>query len=403
MMAIAILVLKNHDMLSYFALVIRVLFLLIALGGIVYFLLAIYATRQLRRQRQPRLLSAPLPTTSLPPFSVLKPLCGAEPQLRQCLESFFCQQYPQFEILFAVHLADDPALAVVHDLQACYPQIPTQVIVTGPPPYANAKAYSMQQMSQTAHHQFLVVTDSDTSANPQYLQQLAAAFINPQVGVVTNLYRGVGGHDFWAKLEALGMSTEFMAGVIVANYLEGMKFALGPSMAVRRDCLQAIGGFAAMADYLADDFVLGEWATNAGYQVALVVDPVDHHASLGGFNNTFKHRLRWNRSTRFSRPQGYIGQGFTYGLAWAIIGAILFPHPWSITLLGIALVARIWLVWELGTRLLQDPLTLRRWWWIPLQDLLSLASWFGGFGSRKIIWRNQRYRLLDGGRFAPFK
>jgi ceramide glucosyltransferase len=391
-------------MISYFALVIRVILFLIALGGVVYFLLAIYAIRRLRRQRQEQHLNTPLSTSTLPPISVLKPLCGYEPQLDQCLASFFNQQYPQFEILFAVHSAEDPALTVVQELQARYPQIPSQVIITGPPPYANAKAYSMQQMSQRAQHEILVVTDSDTAVHPEYLQQLAATFANPQIGVVTHLYRGVGGDDFWAKLEALGMSTEFMAGVIVANHLEGMKFALGPSMAVRHNCLQAIGGFAAMADYLADDFVLGEWATQAGYQVALITDPVDHHASLGGFSNTFKHRLRWNRSTRFSRPQGYIGQGFTYGLAWALIGALLFPYSLlNLTMLALASLIRLWLVWELGVQLLRDPLTLRRCWWLPLQDLLSLASWFGGFGSRTIIWRNQYYRLLDGGRFAPVK
>jgi ceramide glucosyltransferase len=197
------------------------------------------------------------------------------------------------------------------------------------------------------------------------------------------------------------MSTEFMAGVVVANHLEGMKFTLGPSMAVRRDCLRAIGGFAAMADYLADDFVLGHWASEAGYQVALMPQPVNHHATALGFASSFKHRLRWNRSSRFSRPAGYIGQGFTYGLPWALLLFLAAQCWWTGSLLFAVAVARFFLAYELGARLLDDRGSLRRFWLIPLQDMLSFATWVGGFVGREIIWRNERYRLLEGGKFEP--
>jgi ceramide glucosyltransferase len=259
----------------------------------------------------------------------------------------------------------------------------------------------MKKMSELANGEILVITDSDTSVCRDYLKQMAANFASPNVGAVTNLYRGVSGDDLWSKLEALGMSTEFMAGVVVANHLEGMKFALGPSMAIRRDCLRAIGGFEAMADFLADDFVLGHWAANAGYQVILSTNVINHHATALGFINSFKHRLRWNRSSRFSRPSGYYGQGFTYGLPWALILFLTAPFWWSGCLLAAVIAVRMWMSFELATRLLEDRVALKHFWLIPLQDLLSFATWVGAFMGREIIWRNERYRLLEGGRFEP--
>ncbi len=366
-------------------------------GGLVYYLLAIVATRKLCKTR-----SAEAPESGeLPAISLLKPLRGADPELERHLESFFQQDYPSFEILFAMRRADDPAAAVAERLMARYPQIPTRLIFTGEPPYANAKVYSMEKMAEAASAGVLVITDSDTSVDKDYLRRVAAAFRPERVGAATNLYRGVSGSDLWSKLEALGMSTEFMAGVVVANHLEGMKFTLGPSMAIRRECLREIGGFEAMADYLADDFVLGQWASDAGYQVALLPHPVNHHATALGFTSSFKHRLRWNRSSRFSRPAGYVGQGFTYGAPWALLLFLAAPFWWSGSLLLVVMAARMWLASELALRLLGAKDSLRQFWLIPLQDMLSFATWIGGFAGREIIWRNERYRLLEGGRFAP--
>jgi ceramide glucosyltransferase len=364
-------------------------------GGLVYYLLAIVSARKLRKARGAAELAA------LPAISLLKPLRGADPDLGGHLESFFLLDYPSFEILFAVRSADDRAVAVVEQLMKRYPQIPARLILTGEPPYASAKVYSMEKMAEAASADILVITDSDTSVGKDYLRRIAAAFAPERVGVVTNLYRGAPGADLWSKLEALGMSTEFMAGVVVANHLEGMKFALGPSMAVRRDCLRAIGGFAAMSDYHDDDFALGKWASEAGYEVALLPHPVNHHATAVGFTSSFKHRLRWNRSSRFSRPAGYIGQGFTYGLPWVLLLFLAAPFWWSGSLLLAMTAARLWMAYELALRLLDDRGALRRFWLIPLQDLLSFGAWIGGFVGREIVWRGERYRILEGGRIMP--
>jgi ceramide glucosyltransferase len=368
------------------------------LGGLAYYLIAIFCAYRLSRRRLPPYDQQ---QNELPPMSLLKPLCGAEPELEQCLATFFTQDYPEYEILFAVRHPADPAVEVVNRLRQAYPQTPTKMVYTGEPPYANAKIYSLEKMAEAARHELLIITDSDTRVAPDYLKAMAREFAAPDVGAVTNLYRGVNGGDLWSRLEALGMSTDFMAGVVVAERLEGMKFMLGPSMALRRACLKDIGGFGALRDYLADDFVLGNWAEATGWRVALSTYVVNHHVSSVGFLPTFRHRLRWNRSTRFSRPAGYLGQGFTYGSSWALLLWLLFPSFPAGVLLLVTLLLRGWLAAILAVDLLADTTVINRLGLLPLQDLLSFASWLGGFMSREVVWRNERYRLLDGGRFEP--
>ncbi|HMX24819.1 MAG TPA: bacteriohopanetetrol glucosamine biosynthesis glycosyltransferase HpnI [Blastocatellia bacterium] len=366
-------------------------------GGAAYCLIALFSVRRLRRKMQ----AASTATVPTPPMSLLKPLRGAEAGLEEYLTTFFQQDYPTYEILFAVREESDPAVAVVNRLRQRFPAIPVKLLLTGQPPYANAKVYSMEKMAEAAAHSLLIITDSDASVAPDYLLAMAREFASPKVGAVTNLYRGVPGRDFWSRLEALGMSTEFMAGVVVAERMEGMKFALGPSMAISKECLLAIGGFAAMADYLADDFVLGHWSAEAGYEVRLSAHVINHHASTVGFLETFKHRLRWNRSSRYSRPSGYYGQGFTYFLPWTILLFLFAPAAWSLAVLLIVLGLRGWLALELGLKLLGDKTVSGSLWLVPLQDAISFATWLGGLKGREIIWRNERYRLHKGGRFAP--
>jgi ceramide glucosyltransferase len=369
-----------------------------AVGAFIYQSLAICCVIQFKRHKaketQPKLIPGL-------PISLLKPLLGAETGLEKYLTSFFTQKYQEYEILFAMRTAADPAAAVVAGLQRRYSHIPTQIIFTGEPLYANAKVFSLEKMAQHANHELLVITDSDTEVTSDYLDTVAQAFSDPQVGALTHLYRGVAHDEFWAKLEALGMSTEFMAGVIVAEKLEGMKFALGPSMAIRKQCLTDIGGFTAMRDYLADDFILGNWSDRAGWKVLLDGMIVNHAVSTTGFLPTFQHRLRWNRSTRFSRPLGYLGQGFIYALSWSLLLFGLFPANLTFALLLLTLAARVMLAILLGHGVLRDVAVVPRLWLLPLQDLLSFASWWGGWLSREVLWRGERYRLLSGGKFIP--
>ena len=367
-----------------------------AIGGLAYFLLAILAVQKLKRKHA----IANVSQDYSPPVSLLKPLYGIDPELGKNLETFFRQDYPVFEILFAVRDESDPSVALVQKLMKRFANIPCTLIVTGEPPYPNAKVFSLEKMAKVASHDLLVITDSDVSVASNYLTNIACSFEAKEVGLVTNLYRGVGGQDLWSKLEALGMSTEFMAGVIVAEFLEGMKFSLGPSMAISTTCLRVIGGFGSLADYLADDFILGEKVFLQEFRVVLSADVINHHAYSTGFQNSFKHRLRWNRSSRFSRPAGYFGQGFTYGLPWALILFLFTPTGWSATLLLGSAILRGWLAYAMGKQLLGDSSVIRRLWLVPLQDVLSFATWVGGFFGTEVVWRGERYRIQRGGRFV---
>jgi ceramide glucosyltransferase len=203
-------------MLSQFYLAAQIFLFMVSAGGIAYYLIAIAAARRLVKA-----LAAPSsPPAAWPPFSLLKPLGGAEGGLESYLESFFCRDYPSYEIIFAMRHQTDPAMSIVRHLMARYPQIPTRLILTGEPPYANAKVCSTEKMAEAAQHEILVITHSDASVSPGYLRNLAVTFASPEAGAVANLYRGVVGEEFWSKLEVLGLSTEFMAGRIVADHLD---------------------------------------------------------------------------------------------------------------------------------------------------------------------------------------
>ena len=377
------------------------------LGGLIYCLLGLAAARRLREEARSALT---------PPFvaSLLKPLLGSERNLEQNLESFFQQDYPDYEILFGVSREDDPALEIVERLRRKYPERDVQVVIAAASPYPNAKVYSMQRMARVARGQVLVISDSDVSVTPDYLRAVISGFADRQTGVVTCLYRGVPGASLWSRLEALGMSTRFMPGILAAWALEdrkstGIQFALGPTMAIRRECLRAIGGFSAMANYLADDFVLGKWAAKHGFRVVLSPYVLNHHVLGESFAATFRHQLRWARSTRSSRPLGYIGELFTHPTALAAMVAVWgltragMPISLAAAILAVTLALRWSVSYEVGCGVLHDSEIRRSWWLIPLGDLLGFAIWLCGFTGRKIYWRGIAYRVGSDGRFEPLE
>lgn len=362
------------------------------IGGMVYCGLALWAAWRFKSHSET--------SSSHEPFvSLLKPLSGDEPNLESNLESFFVQDYPGYEIVFAVNRADDPALAVAKRVGGRYPNIPARFVVAGPVPWPNAKVYSLEKSTALARGDVLVISDSDVSVGPDYLRRVVQPFADPRVGVVTCIYRGVPGDGFWSRLEALAMSSTFMPGVLVAWAMEGMKFALGPTMAVQRKCLAAIGGFSGMANYLADDFLLGNWAAREGYQVVLSPYVVDHHVLGTGFAATFKHRLRWARSTRRSRPWGYIGEGFTHPTAAALGLVLVAPHPLTWAALAVTLLMRWTINWSVSWQVLRDPHARQGWWLVPAQDLVEFVVWCAGFTGRTVMWRGLAYKVGHEGRF----
>jgi threonyl-tRNA synthetase len=322
---------------------------------------------------------------------------GAEDELGENLGSFFEQDHPRYELLFAVRSAEDPAVAVVEKLRTAYPAVPSRLIVTGEPPYPNAKVFSLDRMIAAARHELLVMSDSDIRVGPDFLRIVESEFSDPGVGLATCPYRAVPGPSIWSRMEAIGMNTHFLAGVLVARMLEGMRFALGPTIVARRQVLESLGGIGRFQEYLAEDFVLGQQAADSGAGVILSAAVIEHHIGGHAFRRNLAHRLRWNRSTRRSRPWGYLGQIFTNPLPVALLVWAAEPAWWPV--IPATAAFRLLAGWAAAGLVLRDSLTVRRWFLVPLEDLWSFLLWLAAFFGNTIEWRGRRYELLKDGRF----
>jgi len=369
---------------------------LLVTGSLVYCVLTIVAAVRYRAVRPALLRAAALGNAA--PISILKPLAGIDDGLEENLRTFFEQEYSNFEILLAVRNPDDPAIAVAERLRARYRSVPSRLIVTGEPPYPNAKVYSLDRMLAEARHDLLVMSDSDVRVTPDMLAVIAAEFQDAKLGLATCPYRAVPGRSFWNTLEAVGLNTEFIGGVLVARMLDGMKFALGPTIAARRATLAGIGGFDAVKDFLAEDFVMGNLAAARGDGVILSSYVIEHHIGAQTLAANLRHRLRWNRSTRRSRPAGYAGQLFTNPLPLALLLWAVKPEWWPAAAAAVFLRAAAG--WAAAGYVLRDPLTARLFFLVPLQDLLSFAMWLAGFFGNTILWRGRKYYLQADGRFV---
>jgi ceramide glucosyltransferase len=370
--------------------------LLGTLTSAVFLLLSIVGIFRFRSETR-RSASTKVNDAELPPVSVLKPVHGMEAQLRENIESFFRQDYPSYEILFAADEADDLALNLVREISARYPQIPCRILVTGKPPWPNPPAYCFYRMSDVAAHEILVTSDSDVEVAPHYLREVVAPMLDPKVGMVTCVYRGKNAAGFWAGLTAIGMSVEMTAGVLVANLLEGMKFGLGPTIAVKKEPLNKIGGYEVLGDYFANDFMIGNLIDKAGYRVVLSEHVIDHVVSQKNFNKMWENQLRWAKSTRYSRPKGHFGSvlifAIPYGLLGLAAGLALGLPGLGLVLFGAALLNRIIESWAVGWGVVRDPVALKRIWMFPLRDLLGFVVWVGSYTGATTAWRDSRYEL----------
>jgi ceramide glucosyltransferase len=360
--------------------------LAIVLGALVYSVLSILAA--IRYLRVPA-----SPANATEPVSILKPLSGLDDNLESNLRTFFEQNYPAFEILFAVRHANDPAVAVVEKLQLEYPRVPTRLLVTGEPPYPNAKVFSLSHMLKLAANDLVVMSDSDIRAPSDLLCQVATEFQDDSLGVATCPYRTVPADSLWSCLEATGLNTDFLSGILVARMLEGMKFAVGATIAARRRALTAIGGFGRLKDYLAEDFVMGKLVAEAGYKVILSSQVVEHCLGSSGLRQNAAHRLRWVRSTRRSRPAGYVGQLFTMPFPLAVVLCVADPAWWPV--LPLTLLVRGVAAYVVSARVLRTRIN---WLLLPIEDLVGFGFWLAGFFGDTIVWREQKYRLKRDGR-----
>lgn len=340
----------------------------------------------------------------LPPVSILKPVHGKEARMRENIESFFQQDYPQYEILFAADEADDAALPLIREICAQFPHIRSRILVTGPPPWPNAQNFCFHHLAKAAAYDILVTSDSDVEVAPNYLRDVVPPLLDPQVGAVTCMFRGKSAGGPWAALDAIGQSVEFSAGVLMSNLLEETKFALGPTIAVRKDSLERMGGFAAVREYLSNDFVVGNFIYKAGYKVLLSSHVVDHMSPPMTFHRMWERQLRWAMGTRYSRPKGHFGSGLTFAVPYGILGLIaasILGHPLAgLVMLAAALLNRMAGCWIVGWWAAGDAAALR---WIPLyplRDLHGFIIWCASYICKRSLWRDNKYELLKGGRLV---
>ena len=361
-----------------------------------YYLLCLWSAASFLRERTRSVVASD--TLELPPVSILKPLKGTDPEMYESFRSHCLQDYPEYEIIFGVSDPGDEAIESVRKLQQEFPDREIRLVVAPEILGANVKVSNLAQMLPAAQHEFLIVNDSDIRVPPDYLRRVVAPLANPNVGMVTCLYRGVAGATLGSRLEALGISTDFCAGVLAARQLEGgIRFGLGSTLAFRRTELEKIGGFNSFVDYLADDYELGKRIAGLGFAVELsdvVVETFLPSYDLGDF---FAHQLRWGRGVRDARAGGYLGLVFTFGLMWATLAlAASRGALWAWIALMITLLLRFAVAMAVGRRILQDSRALKNAWLIPPRDLIADVVWMVSLVGHTVVWRGERFQLKAG-------
>jgi ceramide glucosyltransferase len=334
-----------------------------------------------------------------PPVSILKPLKGFDHDMYAGFVSHCRQEYAgEYEVLFGVSSLEDPAVAAVEQLRADFPEVAIRLVVTPEVLGPNGKVSNLAQMLPQARYGYVLINDSDIRVSPRYLAHVMALFQDPKMGMVTALYRGRSHGTVWSKMEALGISTDFTAGVLTARKIEGgIRFGLGSTLAMSRSALDAIGGLAPLAEYLADDYELGARIAAKGFHVELCDEVVETTVPAYGFQPFWEHQLRWARGVRDSRKGGYAGVVFTFGLPWALLnvvasGADLF----SVALLSLVFAARVTMALALGVGVLRDLEVLRDLWLLPLRDIVALCVWAWSYAGNTVVWRGQEFGLKDG-------
>jgi ceramide glucosyltransferase len=358
----------------------------------------------------------------LPAISLFKPLHGDEAGLEANLRTFFEQDYlehvaraggatvedgvSRLEVLFCARSEADEGLEIARRVAAEYPEITTRFVTSGAPWAANAKVCSLAAMAKVATHDLWAISDSDVRVTPDYLRRIVMPFADEQVGCATCLYRGVvikGG--LWSQLEAVGMTIEMSSGICADSLVEPVQFALGPTMVTRRARVEEVGGFESMADYCADDFVLGNWIAKNGHKVVLSGHAIDHMVLQGDFVDSMKHQVRWMKSTRFSRPKGHFGTGLTFGVPFGVmvwVGALMLGMPllgWC-ALLG-SVLGRSLQAFVVGKYVVREKRIWAAMVLFPLRDLIGALIWALSYASNRIQWRGEIYELVDGGRMRP--
>jgi len=382
-------------MMSHFAMW-RDAVLLLAAAPLVYYALAMLAALRFFRRARTQVLPS-----FTPGVSVLKPVLGVDFASHENFSSFCLQDYPEYEILFAVNGDADPAVQLIRRIIADFPERKIRLLVGAEHLGANRKVNKLARLSREARHELLVLTDGDVRVGPHYLREVTAPLADRRIGAVTSFYRGIAEKNLGAEIEAVGASSDFFAGVLMAGWMEGITFALGASISTTKEWLGKMGGFEAIADALADDYELGHRIAKAGGEVALsreAVWTVYPAQSLRGF---WDHQVRWARTVRLCRPLSYIGLLFTQGLPWVLLAALVAPAKWiAVAYLLAYLVLRFAMAWTVGVWGVGDELLRHKIWLVPLRDTIHFVVWLASFGSNHVRWGGVEY-VIRQGRMVP--
>jgi ceramide glucosyltransferase len=385
-----------------FALAVEVVTTVLAVAGIGYFLAAIVAARVFftaQRKLRSQFTSG---------VSILKSLKGTDPGMLDAFRSHCRQVYDdKYELLFGVSSLEDPAVADVRQLQQEFPDRVIRLFECPTRLGTNGKVSTLAQFAPHARYEFLLINDSDITVGPRYLERVMDQFATRKlrrqkpskpVGLVTALYRGRAHGTLPSRLEALGISTDFMPSVLLSRMLEGgLKYGLGSTLAVRRETLERIGGFEALVNHLADDYELGARVAKAGYSVALTSDVVETNLPAYNWREFANHQLRWLRTVRDARPGGYAGLIFTHGLVWALLNVLASGlSPLSLWMLGMSFFLRLMVAMMVGTEVLGDHQVLPNLWLLPFRDLVAMGLWIEGFAGNTIVWRGERFEVKGG-------
>lgn len=360
-----------------------------------YFLLSIIAGFRFFSRPKPR------EEVELQPVTIMIPLYGADFKAYQNYGELCRQDYPEYQIVFGVRDPRDSSIPIVEKLIDNFSDRDIALVVSDKTIGQNLKISNLQNMLELVKHERIVIVDSDIRVSRDYLRKVLAPLSDERVGLVTCLYRAAEPPDFGAKLEAVGITSEFAAGVLMAWMLEGVKFALGSTMATTRTRLEAIGGFHALADYLADDFMLGNLIEKDGYEVRLSNHVVETAMQPAGFAGMMRHQMRWARSTRISRPAGYLGLILTYGTALALLNVIVAKASvFSLSLLAATLAIRLTMGWLIGVHWLGDKVLKKYFWLVPARDLVSFVIWCLSWFGNKVEWRGRLFRVQRDGKMV---
>jgi ceramide glucosyltransferase len=374
--------------------VIKFLVAAAAISSIAYYAFCLWSAYDFVR-RDPR-----FPAATTPPVSILKPLKGTDVEMYNNFRSHCLQDYPAYELIFGVSEPEDPAIHLVEQLKSEFPQRDIRLVYCEQNIGANTKVSNLAQMLPHARNEYIIVNDSDIRVPTNYLQSVTAPLSDRNIGLVTCLYRGVATSTVGSLLESLGISTDFIPGVLVARKLQGIRFGLGSTLAFRRADLRAAGGFEAVADYLADDYQIGERIAALGLNVVLPDSVVDSYLPRYTLRSFLEHQLRWARTLRDSRFWGYVGLGVTFGLPWAILTVILAAGTgWAWGILAAVAGMRVAVAVAAGSFVLRDTQVLPRLWWLPIRDFLAFSVWLHSFTGSTVAWRGTSY-ILKGGKLA---